>query len=79
LFGEPVLLAIRWHKWADVNDPVQATNFARYWRPEIQGYMHAYRSVTGVDLTVDVTNARIDSTMPSVHLVQRLSEQRRIA
>jgi hypothetical protein len=79
LFGEPVLLAIRYGAWAEVNDPVQATNWARYWRPEIQGYMHAYRSVTGVDLTVDVTNARIDSTMPSVHLVQRLSEQRRIA
>jgi len=79
LFGEPVLLAIRYGAWAEVNDPFQATNWARYWRPEIQGYMHAYRSVTGVDLTVDVTNARIDAIMPSVHLVQRLTEQRRIA
>ena len=77
VFGEQVLLSIRYGNWSDVNDPVQATNWARYWRPEIQGYMHAYRSATGVDLTVDVTNARIDATMPSVHLVQRLAEQRR--
>lgn len=79
IFGEQVLLSIRYGAWADVNDPVQATNWARYWRPEIQGYVHAYRAVTGVDLSVDVTNARIDATLPSVHLVQRLDEQRRRA
>ena len=78
IFGEQVLLSIRYGAWADVNDPVQAANWARYWRPEIQGYLHAYRSVTSVDLSVDVTNARIDATLPSVHLVQRLSEQRRL-
>ena len=77
MFGEQVLLSIRYGDWSDVNDPVQAANWARYWRPEIQGYIHAYRSVTGVDLSVDVTNARIDATLPSVHLVQRLTEQRR--
>jgi hypothetical protein len=79
IFGEQVLLGIRYGAWANVNDPAQATNWARYWRPEIQGYMHAYRSVTGVDLSVDVTNARIDATLPSVHLVQRLTQQQRVA
>ena len=73
-----MLLSIRYGAWTDVNDPAQAANWARYWRPEIQGYLHAYRSVTSVDLSVDVTNARIDATLPSVHLVQRLSEQRRL-
>jgi hypothetical protein len=75
IFGEQVLLSIRYGAWAGVIDPVQATNWARYWRPEIQGYVHAHRSVTGVDLSVEVTNARIDATMPSVYLVQRLNEQ----
>ena len=28
----------------------QAANWARYWRPEIQRYTHAYRAATGVDL-----------------------------
>jgi hypothetical protein len=45
----------------------------------VQGYLHAYRSVTGVDLSVDITNARIDATMPSAHLVKRLAEQRQRA
>lgn len=79
VFGEQVLLSIRYGAWAGVNDPWQAVNWARYWRPEIQGYLHAYRSVTGVDLTVDLSQARIDSTMPSVHLVKRLAEQQRSA
>ncbi len=77
IFGEQVLLSIRYGAWSGVIDPFQAVNWARYWRPEIQGYLHAYRSVTGVDLSVDVTNARIDAILPSVHLVQRLTDQRR--
>jgi hypothetical protein len=79
VFGEQILLSMRYGAWAAVNDPVQATNWARYWRPEVQGYLHAYRSVTGIDLSVDVTNARIDATLPSVHLVHRLEEQLRRA
>ena len=78
-FGEQILLSIRYGAWSDVNDPYQGSNWARYWRAEIQGYMHAYRSVTGVDLSVDVTNARIDASMPSVHLVRRLADQIRTA
>ena len=50
-----------------------AKNWARYWRPEIQGYLHAYRAVTGVDLANADT---VDATMPSVHLQKRLALQR---
>ena len=62
VFGEQVLLSIRYGAGATVNEPVQATNWARFWRPEIQGYIHAYRSVTGVDLTA--ANVRAASTPP---------------
>ena len=41
--------------------------------PEIQGYLHAYRAVTGVDLTNPDT---VDHTMPAVHLQKRLAMQR---
>ena len=51
VFGEQILLSIRYGNWSVVNDPQQAANWARYWRPEIQRYTHAYRSATGVDLT----------------------------
>ena len=75
-FGEQLLLTIRYGNWNSVNDRTQAANWARYWRSEIQGYLHSYRSVTGVDLGLERTDARIDATMPAVHLRRRLLEQR---
>ena len=49
--GEQLLLSIRYGDWIDVNDEDVAKNWARYWRPEIQSYLHSYRAVSGVDLT----------------------------
>ena len=50
VFGEQILLSVRYGDWVEVNDEAQAKNWARYWKPEIQGYIHAYRAATGVDL-----------------------------
>ena len=58
VFGEQLLLSIRFGAWSAVIDPDQAANWARYWRPEVQGYIHAYRAVSGVDIT------RGDRSMP---------------
>jgi hypothetical protein len=74
VFGEQLLLAIRWGAWTKVFDPVQAANWARYWRPEIQGYIHAYRAVTGVDLTGEPVN----STIPGILLRNRLASQQKL-
>ena len=60
VFGEQILLSIRYGDWIDLNDENHAKNWARYWRPEVQGYIHAYRIVTGIDLT----RSRIPSTTP---------------
>ncbi len=75
VYGEQILLSVRYGDWIDINDPAQAANWARYWRPEIQSYMHAYRAVTGVDLTTAATSEQTLSlrrTPPSVLLRQRL-------
>jgi hypothetical protein len=66
VFGEQILLGIRFGAWPSVIESEQAANWVRYWRPEIQGYIHAYRAVTGVDLT-----DRVDATMPAVLLKRR--------
>jgi hypothetical protein len=73
VFGEKLLLTVRYGSWVDVDDPDQAKNWARAWRPEIQGYIHAYRAVTGVD----VSSEPVNSTLPSVLLQQRLAQQPR--
>lgn len=78
VYGEQLLLSVRYGGWSVVNDPNQAANWARYWRPEIQAYLHAYRAVTGVDLTADVTAPQEVAARflpPSVHLRNRLMEQ----
>jgi hypothetical protein len=78
VFGEQLLLSIRWGAWSTLNDPHHAANWARYWRPEVQGYIHGYRAVTSVDLTADVTDSRQAETRflpPSVHLRNRLLAQ----
>lgn len=78
MFGEQLLLSVRWGHWSDEFEPVKALNWARFFRPQIQGYIHAYRAATGVDLSADpIVNARVDSTLPSALLQKRLANQQR--
>ncbi len=64
VFGEQLLLSIRYGSW---NDPTlggqNAANWAHYWRAEIQRYIHAYKAVTGVDLASDIVDTRV--SMPA--------------
>lgn len=77
IFGEQLLLSVRYGNWSDIYEPTQAFNWARFWRPQVQGYIHGYRAATGVDLSVDSSDPAIEATMPSVLLRQRLSQQLR--
>jgi len=69
-FGEQIVLSIRYGSWSTEIEPDAAVNWARYWRPEIQGYVHAYRAATGADL-----RSAVDTTMPGTLLERRLAEQ----
>jgi hypothetical protein len=78
IFGEQILLTIRYGSWSQVNDRENASNWARFWRTEIQGYIHSYRAVTGVDLTSEFAETRLNREAylpPSVHLRHRLEAQ----
>jgi hypothetical protein len=77
--GEQIILSLRYGNWSQINDGASATNWARFWRPEIQRYIHAYRAVTGVDLSLDMVDtgrANERYLQPSVHLRNRLAQQR---
>ncbi|HET9012268.1 MAG TPA: hypothetical protein VFN38_10675, partial [Gemmatimonadaceae bacterium] len=79
IFGERILLSIRHVGWATFTDPAIASDWALAFRAEIQGYIHAYRTVTGVNLSDDVVDVRRSGDArylpPSVHLRQRQVEQ----
>src|SRR6202034_554150 len=68
VYGEQILLSIRYGDWINVNNEDSAKNWARYFRPEIQGYLHAYRAATGIDLTNSET---VDATIPGILLQKR--------
>ena len=77
--GERILLSIRYGDWSDIeNIQEQAANWARSCKPEIQRYIYAYHTVTGVDLSRRAWNSRDAATrylQPSMHLQRRLAEQ----
>lgn len=72
VFGEKILLSARLGAWSRVSLPLHAANWARYFRSEIQGYIHAYRAATGVDVTASDDAERRRALMPpSALLAQR--------
>ena len=77
--GERILLSIRYGDWSDIeNIEDQAKNWARSCKPEIQRYIYAYQTVTGVDLSADIVDSRDAATrylQPSALLQRRLAEQ----
>ena len=80
VYGEQLLLSIRYGNWSDINSTLSAENWATIWRDAVQGYVHSYRAVTGVDLSMSTNAVRLSAdsyTQPSVLLNNRLSAQRR--
>lgn len=76
VFGEQLLLSIRYGNWNQSDaTAAQAGIWARFWRSQIQSYLHAYRAVTGVDLAVPMRGSQVDSTPPSVHLRNRIARR----
>ncbi len=76
--GERILLSIRYGDWSDIeNIEDQAKTWARSNKPEIQRYIHGYRTVTGVDLAGDIIDTRDAAArylQPSVLIQRRLME-----
>ena len=68
------LIQIENVRYVSTSDLARVFRATKYWRPEIQGYQHAYRAVTGVDLR---GAGPPDATQPSVHLRNRLLAQGR--
>src|SRR5262245_17474933 len=78
IYSEQILLSVRYGDWIGINDQERAKTWARYWRPEIQGYIHAYQAATGVDLSdevVDTRRAALRYVQPAVLLRDRLAAQ----
>ena len=74
VYGEQILLSVRYGDWIEINDQDFAKTWARYWRSEVQAYIHGYLAATGVDLSEDTTSARdirVRYVQPSILLRDR--------
>jgi hypothetical protein len=80
VFGEQLLLSVRYGAWSAVDRADQAKVWANFWRSQIQGYIHAYETVTGANLSAPVTMEQDRSAIaaqPSVLIQRRLAEGQR--
>jgi hypothetical protein len=77
-FGERILLSVRYGNWTGVSNQDVARTWARYWKPEIQGYIHAYRTVTDVDLSDEALPLETRNEMPSKLLLRKARQRRRV-
>jgi hypothetical protein len=74
IYSEQILLSVRYGDWIDINDQERAKTWARYWRPEIQGYIHAYLAATGADLSEEIVDTRrgaVRYIQPSILMRER--------
>jgi hypothetical protein len=72
VYGEQLLLSVRYGDWTNVDNEDSAKNWARFHKEAIYAYNNANRIATGVDLTNPDT---VDATVPAVLLQRRLAQQ----
>jgi hypothetical protein len=78
VYGEQILLSVRYADWIDVDNPASAHNWAIGWRPEIQSYIHSYRAVTGIDLSAQLTDSGAAGeryVQPAIHQMRRQGQR----
>ena len=78
VFGEQILLSVRWDMWSVIHDGNSGADWARTWRTQIQTYAHAYKAVTDVDLGLPsaMVEARADRYVQPAAYLERALRQR---
>jgi len=78
VYGEQIVLSVRYGNWSRINDRDFARNWADKWRDAIQRYLHSYHSVTGVDLTIESSYQTKDEkyVMPAFLIQQKTQKEK---
>jgi hypothetical protein len=72
--AEQLLLSVRYGDWTATIDQAAAVNWARYWKPELRNYLHAYAAISGVDLAQepgDPRSQQLRNAQPALLLRRR--------
>jgi hypothetical protein len=76
VYGEEILLSIRWISWTQINNRDIARDWALTFRDAVQRYIHCYQAVTGVDLSATevMGPVNVKAVMPAV-LIRRKAQR----
>ena len=76
VYGEEILLSIRWISWTQINNRDIAKDWALTFRDAVQRYIHCYQAVTGVDLSATEVSGSINvkALMPAL-LIRRKAQR----
>ncbi len=79
IYGEQILLSCRYGNWSDVGlTSNNASNWAIAFRDSIQRYIHAYRVVTGIDLSSDILQSQDRLSIQPSYFIQQRSQSSQI-
>jgi len=77
IYGEKIILGIRFNNWTTISTRDSATNWADAFRDAIQRYIHSYYTVTGIDIAAQ--NVHINNganyLLPSILIQNRTRKQ----
>lgn len=78
VYGEKIILGIRYGNWSVITRRDHATNWADAFRDAIQRYIHSYYTITGVDLSAKNINMNSEqiSVVPGVLINERHFRQK---
>ncbi len=78
VYGEKIILGIRYGNWANITRRDHATNWADSFRDAIQRYIHSYYTITGVDLSAQNVNVNSEEKymLPGIHIGNKLQRER---
>jgi hypothetical protein len=78
VYGEKIILGIRYGNWTNITRRDHATNWADAFRDAIQRYIHSYFTVTGVDLSAQNINVNSQEKylLPGMLIQQKRVKQK---
>lgn len=76
VFGEEIVLSIRWISWSQVNNRDIAKEWALIFRNAVQRYLFCYQAVTGIDLSaLEVAGGNDEKALMPAMLLGRKAQR----
>ncbi|MDN3548635.1 hypothetical protein [Mucilaginibacter aquaedulcis] len=78
VYGEKIILGIRYGDWTNITRRDHATNWADAFRDAIQRYIHSYYTVTGIDLSAQSVHINSEERylLPGMLIQQKRMRQK---